>query len=362
MTRGSGRRQISKGGFRTKRECQDALTDALADWQKGVRVEPSRLTVGEYLEGRWLPVVEHAVKPTTMRGYTDIVRNRIVPLIGDIRLTELNEGDIAGMYATLRRSGRRDGTAGLSEASLEHTHVVLHKTLKDATRGAHGPKLLLHNPTDNVQRPRRQRTEMCVWSADELRQFLQDSRGDHFHACWLLAATTGLRRGELLGLRWDDIDLEGQLLSVQRSRVAAGYDVVEGTPKSGRGRRVDLDPETVTVLRRHRARQLEDRVAWGQAWVDTGLLFTQENGQGLHPHSVSQAFERSVARANVPTIRFHDLRHTHATLLLGAGVHPKVVQERLGHASIQITLDTYSHVMPGMQADAAAKVGAIVFR
>jgi integrase len=362
VMRNGRRRTVSKGGFRTKRDAQDALTEVLADWKKGSRVEPSKLTVRQYCEHRWLPVVEHALKPTTLRGYADIVRNRIVPLIGDVRLTELNEGDIARMYSTLRSEGRRDGAGGLSEASLQHTHVVLRKALKDAVRGTHGSKLLLRNPADDVQRPRRKRTEMCVWSADELRRFLDDARGDWLHACWVLAATTGLRRGELVGLRWDDVVLDKGVLSVKRSRVAAGYQVSEGTPKSGRGRRVDLDPETVAVLRRHRARQLEERMAWGEAWAETGLVFTREDGKALHPHTVSQAFGRSVARADVPAIRFHDLRHTHATLLLGAGVHPKVVQERLGHASIQITLDTYSHVMPGMQADAAVKVGALVFR
>jgi integrase len=361
VTRGGKRRFVTKGGFRTKRECQEALTGALADWQKGARVEPSKVTVAEYLESQWLPVIQHAVKPTTFRGYHDIVANRIVPCIGDVRLAELDEGDIARMYSELRASGRRDGGGGLSEASVQHTHVVLRKALRDAMRGAHGPKLLLRNAADDVQRPRRRRTEMLVWSADELRRFLDNSPGDRLRSCWAVAATTGLRRGELLGLRWDDVDLDGQVISVKRSRVAAGYSVSEGTPKSGRGRRVDLDPETVAVLRRHRARQLEERMAWGEAWIDTGLVFTRENGEGLHPQTVSKAFERAVTRADVPVIRFHDLRHTHATLMLGAGVHPKVVQERLGHASIQITLDTYSHVMPGMQADAAAKVGALVF-
>jgi len=361
VTRGGRRRQISKGGFRTKRECQDALTDALADWQKGARVEPSKITVAEYLEGSWLPLIEHAVKPTTFRGYTDIVRKRIVPLVGDVRLAELNEGDIARMYSSLRTDGRRDGSGGLSEASLQHTHVVLRKALKDAVKGAHGPRLLLRNPADDVERPRRRRKEMRVWSGDELRRFVHATRGNRLHACWVVAATTGLRRGELLGLRWEDVSLDDRVLSVKRSRVAVGYEVREGTPKSGRGRRVDIDSETVAVLRRHRARQFEDRMAWGEAWTDSGLVFTREDGNGLHPQAVSQAFERSVRHADVPAIRFHDLRHTHATLMLGASVHPKVVQERLGHASIQITLDTYSHVMPGMQADAAARVGALVF-
>jgi integrase len=352
---------VTKGGFQTKRAAQLALTEALADYQNRTWVEPSRLTVALYLEDGWLPVIQHAVKPTTFRGYADIVHNRIVPHLGDIRLGELNEGDIARMYSMLRTRGRRNGAGGLSDASLQHTHVVLRKALKDAVKGAHGPKLLMRNPADDVQRPRRQRTEMRVWSADELRRFLDATRGDRLHACWVVAATTGLRRGELLGLKWDDVDLDNQVLSVKRSRVAAGYAVSEGTPKSGRGRRVDLDPETVAVLRRHRARQLQERMAWGEAWQDTGLVFTREDGDGLHPHTVSQAFDRRVRNSDLPVIRFHDLRHTHATLMLGADVHPKVVQERLGHASIQITLDTYSHVMPGMQADAAVKLGELVF-
>jgi integrase len=355
------RRTVKKGGYRTKAEAQDALTDAIAEYRQGARVEPSKLSVGAYLKDRWLPVIEHSVKPSTFRGYSDIVENRLAPHIGDVRLVELNEGDIARMYSTLRSAGRRDGEGGLSEASLQHTHVVLHKALKDAVRGAHGPKLLIRNPADDVERPRRVRTEMKVWSAEELRRFLEATRDDRLHACFALAGMTGLRRGELLGLRWEDVDVEGGFLSVRRSRVAAGYAVNEGVPKSGRGRRVDLDPATVAILRRHRTCQLEERMAWGEAWIDSGLVFTGENGAGLHPQSVSQAFERRRNYAEVPTIRFHDLRHTHATLMLSAGVHPKVVQERLGHASIQITLDTYSHVMPGMQADAAARVGAMVF-
>jgi integrase len=359
--RNGKRRTIKRGGYRTRTEAQDALTTALAEYRDGSRVEPSKLTVREYFVTRWLPVVEHAVKPSTFRGYSDIVKNRIVPYLGDVKLSELTEGDVARLYSTLRSGGRRNGKGGLSEASLQHTHVVLRKALRDAVRGAHGAKLLTRNPADDVQRPRRDRTEMQVWSAEELRRFLDATRDDRLYACWVLAATTGMRRGELLGLRWEDIDLEGGILSVRRSRVAAGYVVTEGSTKSGRGRRVDLDPETVAILRRHRTRQLEERMAWGESWTDSGLVFKGEDGAGLHPQSVSQAFERRMSHVEVPTIRFHDLRHTHATLMLSAGVHPKIVQERLGHASITITLDTYSHVMPTMQADAAAKVGALVF-
>lgn len=172
---------------------------------------------------------------------------------------------------------------------------------------------------------------------------------------------TGLRRSELLALRWSDVDLDRGQLAVRRGMVAAGYEVHEGEPKSGRARTVAVDDETVGTFRRHRARQLEERMAWGEAWTDTGAIFTREDGTAIHPQSLSGAFVRRVRRSAVPTIRFHDLRHTHASLLLAAGVHPKVVQERLGHSSITITLDLYSHVAPGMQEDAAAKLGALVF-
>jgi integrase len=361
VLRNGKRRTLSKGGFRTKAEAEDALSAALAEHQTGTRVEPSKITVSEYLEERWLPVMEHSTKPSTYRGYKDIVTNRIVPKLGDHRLTELNEGDIARLYTALRTSGRLNGKGGLSEASLQHTHVVLRKALSDAVKGAHGPKLLQRNPADDVARPRRERIEMHVWSAEELRAFLEHTEDDRLHAAYVLAATTGLRRGEILGLRWGDLNLEAGQIAVRRARVAAGYKVNEVMPKSGRGRTVALDAATCAVLHRWRIRQSEERLAWGGAWRDTGFVFTREDGEGVHPQSLSQSFERSVRGSRLPVIRFHDLRHTHATLMLGAGVHPKVVQERLGHASIQITLDTYSHVMPGMQADAAARTGALVF-
>jgi integrase len=361
VVRGGRRRQITKGGFPTKRAAEAALREAISTQTQGHRVEPNKVTVREYLEDRWLPVIESMLKPSTYRGYEDIVANRIVGHIGDLLLSELNEGDIAKLYSALRASGRQNGGGGLSETSIQHTHVVLRKALRDAVKGAHGPKLLQRNPADDVARPRRQRREMEVWSAEQLRAFFEHTSEDRNYPAYLLAATTGLRRGELLGLRWDDVDLDGGRLAVRRSRVAAGYDVHEGTPKSGRARTVALDDETVAVLKRWRTRQLEDRIRWGEAWTDSGLVFTREGGEGWHPQLLSQAFERAMKASGLPPIRFHDLRHTHATLMLTAGVHPKVVQERLGHASIQITLDTYSHVMPGMQQDAAARIGALVF-
>jgi integrase len=147
---------------------------------------------------------------------------------------------------------------------------------------------------------------------------------------------------------------------VRRSTATVGYEAIEGTPKSGRARTIDLDPDTVAALKAHRRRQLEDRMAWGEAWTDTGLVFTREDGTALHPQTALWHLRKLSRAAGVPEVRLHDLRHTHATLGLAAGVPPKVMQERLGHSSVQITLDLYSHVVPGMQADAAARIGALL--
>jgi integrase len=195
-----------------------------------------------------------------------------------------------------------------------------------------------------------------------LRRFIREVRGDRLYAAWLAAATTGLRRGEVLGLMWTDVDFDKGRLSVRRARVSSGGVVVLSEPKTRRSRRVvALDQTTTAALREHRTRQLEERLAWGAAWVDTGFVFTREDGTPLHPESLSKMFQWRVRRAGLPRIRFHDLRHTHATLALQAGVHPKVVSERLGHSSIRITLDTYSHAIPAMQEEAAERIAALIF-
>jgi integrase len=224
--------------------------------------------------------------------------------------------------STVRRHHHLRESASSRRRYRQHTHVVLRKALRDAVKGAHGPKLLQRNPADDVARPRRERSEMRTWSAEELRAFLEQTKSEkkdrRYHAAYLVAVTTGLRRGELLGLRSEDVDLDSGSMSVRRARVAAGYEVNEGTPKNGRGRSIALDPGTVAVLKRWRKQQLEDRLAWGEAWTDTGLVFTREDGASVHPQLLSQAFERAVKRSGLPRIRFH------ASLMLAAGVHPKV--------------------------------------
>jgi integrase len=181
---------------------------------------------------------------------------------------------------------------------------------------------------------------MLWWTPQQVRTFLGAVDGDRFYALWVLLLTTGMRRGELAGLRWCDVDLDAGVLSVVRTRVSVAYTVSESDPKTRSSRRsVTLDARVVAVLRTHRRRQLEERLRWGEAWTDTGYVFTREDGWPIHPERISVLFARLVEIAGVPKIRLHDLRHTSASLALASGVHPKVVGERLGHSSISVTLD-----------------------
>jgi len=237
--------------------------------------------------------------------------------------------------------------------SLDH----MHKALADAVED----RLLQSNPADVAHRLPTDRPEMQVWSSNQIRSFLRHVSDDRLFAMWRLAATTGMRRGELLGLRWVDLDLDGATLSVSQTRIKGQHGAEYGRPKTRKGRRVlALDPTTVASLRMHRVKQHSERLSWGPQWSDERLVFTRENGTPLDPDVVSQAFEKHIRGANLPRIRLHDLRHSYATAALKASVPSKVVSERLGHASVGTTLDIYSHVLPGMDHDAATRIAGII--
>lgn len=241
---------------------------------------------------------------------------------------------------------------------MAYTHRIVTHALKDAVSWG----LLARNPATHVDPPRVARPEMQVWTQKEVQRFLISVADERLYALWAVLLATGLRRGEALGLRWDDVDLDRRRLSIQRDVTVVDYEIVVSEPKPARGRRsVSIDPTTAAVLVGHRKRQLEDRLAWGPAWQDSGHVFTTEDGRVLHPQRVTQVFKRLASEAGLPPIRLHGLRHTAATLALTAGIHPKVVSERLGHATVAITLDTYSHVGEGLQEEAASKVAGLIF-
>ena len=329
-----------------KRDAERVLAEALHERDTGIDIAPGKLTVADYLR-RWLrDYASHNVAPTTLRGYTSIVEQHFIPALGSIRLADLRPSHIQAAYG---RALER-----LSPRTLLRHHGVLHEALRHAVRW----QLVSRNPVDAVTPPRPERSEMQVLDSDQAAALL--GVADGHYALIYVALATGARQGELLALRWEDID--GDTLRITRTaRRLPGQGITYGPPKTARSvRPVALSPNTVKVLREHRAAQVEYRLSLGPAYADHGLVFPSATGRPTDDSNLRQTFRRLLRQAELPAIRFHDLRHTAATLMLRSGVHPKVVSERLGHATVSITLDTYSHVTPDMQREAAEALDAVL--
>jgi len=335
---------------KTRKEAQEKLTAALASLQQGLPVAPSeRQSLGEFL-GHWLETTaKNTLRPNTYESYCGVVRKQIVPHVGGVRLTRLTPQHLSGLYAKLQESG-------LSARTVQFAHAVLHKALDQAVRWG----LIPRSPADLVDTPRPKRKELAVLSPEQVEALLAAAKGERLEALFVLAVTTGLRRGELLGLKWGDVDWDAGRLHVQRALVRVNNGMVEQEPKSKRGRSIALPQVALRALHKHRAKQLEERLHAGEYWQDSDYVFASEVGGPLPLRTLFVRFKRLLQKAGLPEIRFHDLRHTAATLLLRQGVHPKVVQEMLGHSSIQMTLDVYSHVLPDLQREAANKLDELL--
>jgi integrase len=359
----SERKQTRRRGFATRKRAQAELTRILTSLEQRTYVAPKRQTVAVFLTETWLPAIVHTVKPATFESYRRNVRLHVAGRpIGRRQLQDLTPSDLNALYGQLLAGDEKHRK--LSTRSVAYIATILHRAFRDAARW----QAIVRNPAEAADPPRpASRPEMRTWSAVELSTFLRAVARDRLAGGWWLLATTGMRRGEILGLRWSDVDLDAGTLRITRTLITTDAQrkgepgMAWGTPKTAKGRRsVALDPATVAAVRQHRSRQLAERLAAGEAYDDGDLVVCHADGQPIHPKTMSYYFERETKRAGLPTIRLHDLRHTHATLALRAGVHPRVVQERLGHANVSITLDTYSHVDLDMQAVAAARVTALV--
>jgi integrase len=351
----NGRRRWVSGTEATKKVAQEAANASIAAHSqgRGVDRDRSRMRLDAFLD-EWLVATASERRPSTTKGYRNLFDVRVKPRIGATALRDLDTGTVEKLKTTLLRSGGRRGD-GLSPQSVKNTLRALGRALADAERWG----WIQRNPVRGVRAPSGRKPEMRTWSAAQVRTFLHATDRHPYGAAFLLALTTGMRRGEILGLRWSDVDLDRGVLSVRRSVVAAGYQVSENETKTGRSRTIRLGGPTVTRLREHRRRQLEQALALGLPRLER--VVTREDGSPLHPQSLSYYFAEAVRAVGLPTIRFHDCRHTHATILLAHGEPTKAVQERLGHSSATITLDVYAHVSPDIQQAVAARGDEAIF-
>lgn len=356
------RRQKWHGGYRTRKEAEAARAKLVNEVNTGVYTAPSKLTLAQWVVDCWSPTMRTQVKASTWDGYSRMLRLHVIPTLGHRPLHQLTPPMLNSLYTDLMETGSRRGKAGggLNTKTVRHVHTTLHKVLADAIDAG----LLTTNVAERAKPPKPRAassTEMKFWNPDQLAKFLVHVEDHRLRAAWHLAGMTGMRRGEVLGLRWNDVDLEAGRLAVRRTLISVQYQIRESTPKTHQARTIDLDRDTVEQLRSHRHRQETDQAAWGPGYQETDLVFRREDGSPLHPDLFSQAFEAEVRRSGLPRIRLHDLRHTHASIALRAGVPVKVISERLGHEDPAFTMKQYAHVIPGMQAEAAALVAALVF-
>lgn len=352
------RRQVWRSVKGTKREAQALLVQLLHQRDTGIEQMPGKQTVGEFFD-RWLQDYASVnVAPATLLQYRWAVARHIVPALGRLPLTKLRPGHIQSFYADRLQRGRTDGSGGLSPKTVLHIHRLLREVLGHAVRW----QVLPRNPADAVNAPRAERHEPPMLTPEDVRHLLVVAAEGQYGALVHTAVMTGLRRGELLGLCWRDVDLDGAALHVHRAvQWLPGRGWTFRQPKTPRSRRtVALAQPTVRVLREHRLVQLEERLALGKAYDDHDLVFASSVGTPISTTTLRRMWTRIRQASGNPDLRFHDLRHTHATLLLLDGVNPKVVSERLGHSTVGMTLDTYSHVLPHLQEEAAEGLGRLL--
>jgi integrase len=359
------RQRSTQAGFATEADAERALREEVDKIAGGTRVQRSTVTVAAYLRDEWLPATAPPrVGYGTHQKRTGHINTYVAPRIGGVPLQELNAAHVNRLYAELLTAGKADGTP-LAASTTHDVHRTLRRALADAVRWG----LAEHNATDRADPPpvraveAERRAALRVWTAADLAQFLTDTAGHRHHALWEVASSTGMRRGELCGLCWSDVDLDAGSITVRHRVVLGpdGYQLEDGTKSDHSARTLDLDDRTTGILRAVKVAQAEARLLAGPAWTDLGVVFTDERGRWLSPPAVTQTFKRAVRATDVPPLTFHGTRHTHATLLLKAGVPLHVVSRRLGHASEAFTAAVYAHVLPGQQREAAETFSRLVF-
>lgn len=342
--------QIKKRGFKTKDEVKKALREAQVEADKGAYVQPSKMTYGEYLT-EWIRAKKQQISSQTAHVTEVYMRTHIVPELGGINLTQLNPLIIQRFLSTLQDKG-------LADSTIKRIYNIVNTSLNAAVK----QQIINRNAASLIDKPRVKRKEIEVWDVNEVQAFLNYAQTyTRYYIAFHLALTTGMRQGEILGLRWMDVDFDRNMISVRQTLSHNGKEIIHGAKTATSIRTISIDVHTVTILQKHMRVVKREMLALGKSFSHEDLVVCNGLGTKANPRNINRIWYKLLEKTELKKITFHDLRHTHASLLLKNNTHPKVVSERLGHSSIKITIDLYSHLFPNMQEEAAAELAKMLF-
>ncbi|OQB54108.1 MAG: Transposase [Firmicutes bacterium ADurb.Bin146] len=353
------RKQKWYSGFKTKKEAEKKLAEVIHQIETNTFINPDKLTLEEYLK-QWLSdYVEPNLTPSTIAGYKVNIEKHIIPSIGNIPLQKLQPAHVQKFYNEKIRNGRLDGKGGLSAKSV----MYIHRNLREALSYAVKQQLIMRNVADMVELPKQKKFQATFLNEEEVQELLEAFKGTYCYVPVLLGVGLGLRRGEALGLQWKDIDFDNKTIQIRRSLIPTKDGLLFHDPKTEGSKRIIVAPETIiNELKAVKEKQDKDKEVMGEAYNDMDLVTCYGDGSPINPTAFGHSFIRTLAKNKLKHIRFHDLRHTNATLMLKQNIPAKVASERLGHSTIGITLDLYSHVLKEMQEEAASKIEEIIFK
>ncbi|MED4785247.1 site-specific integrase [Brevibacillus choshinensis] len=344
------RKRKKQRGFKNKADAEKALTQILNELDRGTFIEPTKMLYGDFLE-EWLRNKQKSVKKQSFTNYVSIKEAYLLPEFGSIPIQKLNA-------FMLQRFVNSLCDKGLTHAYIKKITDILNSSLKRAQR----LDIIQKNPMELVEKPRIAKKEMKVWDIAETEKFLRSAKPERVYIAFLLAITTGMRQGEILGLRWKDINFDKSSLCISQTLSHDGKELISEAKTKSSIRSIHLPNETIEELKRHRSLIIKEKLLSGEEYKDHDLVVCTSVGTPMIPRNLTKIWKRLTSQARVSSIRFHDLRHTHATLLLSQGIHIKVVSERLGHNDTRMTLDTYSHLLPSMQAEASKAIDQALFK
>lgn len=343
------RKQKWSRGFDTKQEAERALTKALNEFGQTGNIELTQETVKDYFSS-WLAQKRQQVRPGTYNTYMWLVNTHIIPSLGKMKLKNITPPHLVQLYNQLLAKG-------LAPQTIKHISKILHDAFETALKWGQ----LNRNVAKLVKTPKVPRYEMKIWDETQVNTFLKSTENTRYFTLFLLAISTGMRKGEILALKWEDIDFANSRLTVRRSYVRGYKGFMFQEPKTTAGiRNILLPDQTVQSIKKHKINQNVERLKAGRHYQEFGLVFPTCTGKPMNPQQLDEAWNKAIKHSKLPKIRFHDLRHTHASLLLKSGVHAKVISERLGHSNTSITMNVYSHLLPGMQEQAANKINSMI--